>query len=109
MHRGVAKIGGIVFLLFISISSWSQSRLGQWNEHLPFSNGTKVVQAGNVIYCATRSGLFEYDTESFLIKEWSKVNGLSGVNIATMEYSTEHRVLIIAYSNSNIDLLINSH
>ncbi|MBT3243861.1 MAG: hypothetical protein HN352_11955 [Bacteroidetes bacterium] len=97
---------GVVAFIFICQLSWGQSTIGQWNEHLPYGNATKVTKADDVIYCATRSGLFEYDTESFLIKEWSKVNGLNGVDIATMEYSDDHRMLIIAYANSNIDLLM---
>lgn len=97
----------IIVSLIFTLNAHSQSVIGQWTEHLPFGNAVKVVKAGQIVYCATQSGLFEYNTESYLIKKWSKVTGLSGVSISTMEYSSEHRTLIIGYSDSNIDLIIN--
>ncbi len=103
----MVKYRVLIVLMVLSLPGWGQSTLGQWNEHLPFGHATKVVKAGSIIYCATQSGLFEYDTESFVINKWSKVNGLSGVDIATMAYSEDHRMLIIAYANSNIDILVN--
>jgi len=96
----------ILVSLMITLNGHSQSVIGQWNEHLPFGNAVKVVKAGQIVYCATQSGLFEYNTESYLINKWSKVNGLSGVSISTMEYSAEHKTLIIGYMDSNIDLII---
>ncbi len=103
----VARSLLILISLILTVNVHSQSVIGQWNEHLPFGNAVKVVKAGQIVYCATQSGLFEYNTESYLINKWSKVNGLSGVSISTMEYSTEHRTLIIGYMDSNIDLIIN--
>ncbi len=82
-----------------------QSKLGEWQEHLPFSRAIAVESGDNKIFCATKSGLFIYDKESFLIDEWSKVNGLNDIEIACMKYSPDHDILILAYSNSNLDLI----
>ena len=97
----------ISLICLLGTNIQAQSELGQWSEHLPFSNAVKLVKAGPLVFCGTQSGLFEYDSESYLITEWSKVNGLSGVNISTMAYSDDHKTLIIGYSDSNIDLLVN--
>jgi hypothetical protein len=94
-----------IFLL-VSANSREQSVPGQWTAHLPFSNAVEIIHVEPIVYCGTQSGLFEYNTESFLIKEWSKVDGLSGVSIKTMAYSPTHKTLILAYSDSNIDLII---
>lgn len=85
----------------------AQSTLGQWKEHLPFSHATSVIKAGEVIFCGTQSGLFEYNTSDFLISEWTKVNGLSGVSINAMAYSEEYKTLVVGYTDSNIDLILN--
>ncbi len=82
-----------------------QSRLGQWHEHLPFGRAIAVESGGGKIFCATKSGLFQYDRESFIIDKWSKVNGLNDVEIACMAYSPDHDLLILAYTNSNLDLI----
>ena len=82
-----------------------QSKLGEWQEHLPFSRAIAVESGDNKIFCATKSGLFIYDKESFIIDEWSKVNGLNDIEIECMKYSPDHDILILAYSNSNLDLI----
>ena len=99
------KLIAVVFILIFSASLKSQSRLGEWQEHLPFSRAIAVETGNNKIFCATKSGLFQYDKESFLIDKWSKVNGLNDIEIDCMEYSPDHDILILAYSNSNLDLI----
>lgn len=96
----------VFFSLLVGFNGFSQSLIGQWSEHLPFGNAVKVLQVDQTIYCATQSGLFEYDTQSYLISKWSRVNGLSGVSVSTMEYSPEHQILVLAYTDSNIDLIV---
>ena len=82
-----------------------QSKIGEWTDHLPFSKAIDLVEANGKIYCATQSGLFSYDPESGNLHKWSKVSGLSDVNISCLAYSADHDMLVIAYTNSNIDLL----
>ena len=96
-------IAGIILVLSINLKG--QSKLGEWDEHLPFGRAIAVEQGGDKIFCATKSGLFQYDRESFLIDKWSKVNGLNDVEIACMAYSPDHDLLILAYTNSNLDLI----
>ncbi len=86
----------------------AQVRVGEWQDHLSFSQAISLVEAKGIIYCATRSGLFSYDPATAEISKWSKVNGLSDLEIASLAYSADHDVLIIAYTNSNIDLLRNN-
>jgi hypothetical protein len=86
----------------------AQVRVGEWQDHLSFSQAINLVEANGIIYCATRSGLFSYDPATTEISKWSKINGLSDLEIASLAYSTENDVLIIAYANSNIDLLRNN-
>ena len=92
-------------LLIFTCTVFGQSRLGEWNEHLPFGRAIAVEYGKGKIFCATKSGLFQYDTESYVIDKWSKVNGLNDVEIACMSYSPDHDLLILAYTNSNIDLI----
>ncbi len=92
-------------ILIFSSSLRGQSKLGEWQEHLPFGRAIDVEAGGGKVFCATKSGLFLYDTESYLIDKWSKVNGLNDVEIACMAYSPDHDLLILAYTNSNLDLI----
>ncbi|MCX6225045.1 MAG: hypothetical protein NTV01_09920, partial [Bacteroidia bacterium] len=94
----------LIFLAF-ACPGQSQTRVGEWQDHLSFSQAISLVDANGIIYCATQSGLFSYDPATTNISKWSRINGLSDLEIACMAYSEDHNTLIIAYSNSNIDLL----
>lgn len=101
-----------IFLLFLLLipgtGGITQNRIGKWRSHLPYSNASKLVLAGNKIYCATDGGLFYYDQSDKSIETFSKENGLSDTEISALGYSEELGVTIIAYVNANIDLVQNN-
>jgi hypothetical protein len=102
------KLLFIILIFLLAMPVGAQVRVGEWEDQLSFGQAISLVEARGIIWCATRSGLFSYDPESETISKWSKVNGLSDVEIACLAFSEEQNTLIIAYSNSNIDLLQNN-
>jgi len=102
------KIFILLILLVLAVPGQSQTRVGEWQDHFSFSQAISLVEARGIIYCATRSGLFSYDPATTKISKWSKINGLSDLEISCLAYSEDHNMLIIAYTNSNIDLLRNN-
>ncbi len=95
-----------IFMLFFNISSYAQnSAIGAWNEHLPYIHGKIVADGNNKVFCATDDGLFAYLKEDFSLQRYSKLSGLNDFGVSTIEYSSTYKTLIIAYSNSNIDLV----
>ncbi len=75
---------------------------GTWKDYVSFSNALKVADAGDRVFCATGGGVFYFDKQDNSV---SKISGLSDFGIQTMEYSAENDLLLIAYSNSNIDIV----
>lgn len=94
--------------MLLGATALPQARVGEWQDQLSFSQAISLVEAKGIIYCATRAGLFSYNPATAEISKWSKINGLSDLEIASLAYSPDHDVLIIAYANSNIDLLRNN-
>ncbi|MCK3685964.1 two-component regulator propeller domain-containing protein [Maribellus sp. YY47] len=94
----------ILSLLGISLvwASYSQGTLGKWRDYLSYSNAIKVAASDSKIYCATEGGLFYFDTED---NSLNKINNLSDFGIQTIAYSTENNLLLVAYTNSNLDIL----
>jgi hypothetical protein len=84
---------------------FAQVAIGQWREHLPYRQGISVAYAGNKTFCATESGLYSTDKEDNTLERLSKINGLSDVGFSALAYDKTTNTLIIAYSNTNIDLL----
>ncbi|PCH68731.1 MAG: hypothetical protein COC01_03060 [Bacteroidetes bacterium] len=94
-------------LLILTITAaYSQDvAIGQWKVHLPYNQGTSVVQVNDLIYCGTQSGLFYYNTTDNSINRLSKIDGFSDLAINAINYDKDYNILIIAYSNGNIDLV----
>ncbi|MDD5507493.1 MAG: T9SS type A sorting domain-containing protein [Bacteroidales bacterium] len=88
---------------FISIAQ--DIGIGQWREHLPYYEGISVTEAENRIYCATRYSIFYFDKTDNSVIRLNKVTGLSDIGISTINYHTGLQTLVIAYSNTNIDLI----
>ncbi|MEI6123797.1 MAG: two-component regulator propeller domain-containing protein [Bacteroidota bacterium] len=99
----------LVFLIafqFFSIAFAQDIGIGEWRDHLAYKYCIAVDYAGPKVYCATPYSIFYYNIDDNSVNRQSKVNGLSDVNINTIRYSEQFKMLIIAYTNANIDLLM---
>ncbi|TWW01758.1 two-component regulator propeller domain-containing protein [Chitinophaga pinensis] len=80
--------------------------IGQWSDHLPWRPAVAVTVKGDKIYCAAAGGLTAVTNtpeEGLELSRYSKVNGLHDIGITTLAANDE--TVLVAYSNSNIDLL----
>jgi hypothetical protein len=103
------KIILLYLIFFFSVSGSNAQRLQEsWKYYLSFANGLKVVEAGTKIYCATEGGLFYYDRDDNSIREFCEINGLTDFGIRNINYNNEYKTLVVAYNNSNIDLVFES-
>lgn len=91
--------------LLLHLNTFAQIAIGEWRDHLPYSRAISVADAGDKVYAATNFSLFYYDKTDNSINRISKVNGLSDVGINSIAYSKNYDALLIAYTNTNIDLL----
>ncbi|RLD62266.1 MAG: hypothetical protein DRJ01_06425 [Bacteroidetes bacterium] len=103
--KPVRTIAFILFLCLMQINVYSQTKVGTWREHLPFSHAICVAEAENKIFCASEAGLFLYNKSDNSIETLTKIKGLSDNLISTINYSNNFNTLIVAYSNGNIDLV----
>lgn len=95
-------------LLFVFSFSFSQDlRIGEWRSHLNYTEGIKSEEAGNKIYCATKHGLFSVDKDDLSVTKFSKIDGFTDNEIATIKYDPENGMLLIAYQSANIDMVKN--
>ena len=97
-----------LIILFAFVSTKGQNiPTYSWQEHLSFQNAKCIVEVENNIYCATENGLFYYNKDDYTISRLNKMNGLSDVGISSLAYDKENKIVIIAYNNTNIDLIKN--
>ena len=78
--------------------------IGQWREHLPYGSAIAIENSGKGIFTATPYSIFHNGSQGE-ISRYSKINGLAETGISAISYQPSTSTLVIAYSNSNIDLL----
>lgn len=94
------------FAVFLSLSIFSQSiSIGEWRDELPYREAIAVAVADDIVYSVTPYSLFTLRKSDEVMQRYSKINGLSDFGVSTIEYSKAQDVLVIAYSNTNIDLV----
>ncbi len=101
-------IAATIFLLLIAGQSWSQSNqaIGSWRSYLPYRFGFSVTQSDDAIYYGTRWALLKINKEDFSLEYFSKMEGgLNDIGIRSVDFVNELNLLIVVYTNSNIDLV----
>ncbi len=79
--------------------------IGEWKTHLPYDKVIDVAVAGNMVFAATPYNVFTYNTSDNRVELLDKVKGLSDVGINKIGYHSELKTLLIAYANTNIDII----
>lgn len=98
----------LTFLLIsvAMLSGFPQPVIGEWTDYQSYAHAKNVVDTGDKIYCVTEGGLFSYNKTDNSIQKMSGINGLSDAGVQRLAYSKENNLLLIAYQNANIDLMI---
>ncbi|MEN9523153.1 MAG: hypothetical protein RL065_1530 [Bacteroidota bacterium] len=101
-----------LFFLFFQSASFSFSQgieIGSWRSHVNLSDIKQVVDANDKIFCVSGLGLFSVDKTDHSYQQFSKANGLNDVGISCIAWNKNTQSLIVAYNNSNIDIIGISH
>lgn len=94
-------------IVFQSSLTFCQSTLtiGEWKSHLSYKEGKAVTQNKEKIIYAAQRGIITIDKSDLSVDFLAKEDGLSDVTIAFLKYDQVNDLLIIVYSDSNIDIL----
>ncbi|MFD3001107.1 T9SS type A sorting domain-containing protein [Pontibacter toksunensis] len=97
----------VLGLLLCGTEGYGQSRvaLGGWEVHVSYQQAKAVADAGDRVYVAAERGLFYFDKEFNTIETITKVDGLREQQISTIGYDATTKTLVIAYANTQVDLL----
>jgi hypothetical protein len=95
-------------LFLSSLNIWGQTPVGTWSDHLVYSKALNLAVGSEEVFASTGSSLIVFNKEYSELRKLSRVNGLSETIISTIAFSEEYNILVIAYSNTNIDILKNN-
>ena len=100
------KVAIFLIICFFRLGSiFADGALGTWNAYMAYRNVTAIAPVGNTIYALSSGDLFNYNTTDQTVTLFDKANNLSDSEISLIAYSSTYKVLIVVYSNSNIDLI----
>lgn len=79
--------------------------LGEWRSHLAYENIQAVAESEDAVFFGSEQSVLKVYKSDQSVQHLNKVSGLSDMRIKTLAYNKEQKVLVIAYTNGNIDLL----
>ncbi len=83
--------------------------MGGWQTHFAYNNITQITQSEEKVYAISNGSLFSVGKYDYQLSTYSKIFGLSDSDIASIGYSEKQEVLVVAYSNANIDLITSTN
>ena len=100
------KIFCFLFILFLPIIFAGQTiKVGDWDIHANYNEINVMKVVSQKVYVGTKLGLFVYNRADNSLSTFSKIDGLSSLDISALTYDQNSNSLLIGYSDGNIDLL----
>lgn len=85
-------------------ANFPELRIGEWRQHLPWQRASYVTQSAQHVYFASEWAVAQIDKADRSPRFITKVEEASDAGIRLIRFNQTTGVLLIAYSNSNIDL-----
>jgi len=99
----------IFILLFCCVLFKIHSQaVGQWDTYYSYSSVDQLIETPEKIYAVASGSLFSCDKDGNPDKKYTKSNGLSDQSIAQIAYNQAHKAILLAYSNGNIDVIVDN-
>lgn len=108
MKKHIVLSLSLCYMMALQLSA--QTAIGEFRSHISTKSFFSVAADDETVYAAANNGLMllekssMYDDEA-QIYSWSKVDGLSDIDIVKILYNKPNDALIICYNNGNIDII----
>lgn len=106
MHKFYSILFSFAAFLCLCATDTAHAAIGQWRAYLSYYDITNIVRAGSDdVFVLASNDLYSYNLDDMSITTYDRTNVLSDSYISTIGWNTKVGKLLIAYSNSNIDLM----
>lgn len=92
-------------LLLGLIPLYASTPVGEWTNHASYRNTTSLEETENKIFAIANNHLYSITKDGEYIDTYSKLDGFCSPNVQCIAYDKSIGKLVIAYSNSNIDVI----
>ena len=83
----------------------SEIALGTWRVHLSYNSINAVAMSDDKVYGASDNSVIVLEKSDRSVSSYTKLNGLSGAGITAISVDPQTKILLIAYSDGNLDLV----
>ncbi len=94
-----------IFLLAFAAKAQDNTPIGTWRMHLPYNSVRQIIETEKQLYVLAEKGVYTFDLKSGEVTLLTKVDGFSETDVVSMAYSEQYNTLVLAYENTNIDIL----
>ncbi len=100
----------VLMSLSTTVSSIAQIDLPifSWRTHFSYNHIVDLTQSSTRLYAAAQNAIFYVDLEDFSVNKITKIDGLSDVTIGAIGHNEQTQLLVVGYTNGNIDLVSDS-
>ncbi len=95
----------ILILMFVGMDAQTPLAIGEWRSHSSYTTGQYVTQTPDEVWVASDISIIIFDKEENSTSFLERTDGLSDVEVRTLEYHAPLNLMVAIYSNSNIDLI----
>ena len=78
--------------------------VGQWRSHLPFNETHSIAILNDEIIAASNYGLLRFNSSENIISDFTKVDGLNGVELTEVESSPNGIDVLLGYEDGLMEL-----
>jgi len=78
--------------------------VGQWRSHLPFNETHSIAILNDEIMAASNYGLLRFNSSENIISDFTKVDGLNGVELTEIESSPNGIDVLLGYEDGLMEL-----
>ncbi len=96
--------GCLILIVTLLSNLLSVAQSSKWSDHFSYRNASHVAETETYVAVSSEMGLMLLNKLNQDIRTFSKVNGLSDVDITALQSISDDR-FIIGYANGNIDVV----
>lgn len=99
------RILSLILATLFSVLMYAQVSVGSWDTHFSYRNTTQVEETESKYFAVASNKLFSVTKEDPSTDSYTEVDGLSGNSVQLIGYSSFSSLLIVVYTDANIDVI----
>lgn len=103
MKRSIFFLSALLTLLLSRAYAQNSAPLGSWKSWTSYQACLQTTWRDGMYYTLTTGGVFSFEPEELVVKTYSTVDGLTGLNGTMIQYDSLHDQVVVGYEDGMIN------